>query len=61
EQGSKDDAHASIGRFLEAAVDGRAVELIEPRREEHFARNFLAASLTARQAELFNAACAQRD
>ena len=61
EPGPKDDAHAAIGRFLEAAVNGRAIDLIAPRREGHFARHFLAANLTARQAELFTAACAQRD
>ena len=61
EHGPKDDAHAAIGRFLEAALDGRATELVEPRNEERFGREFLAPSLTASQAELFSAALAQRD
>jgi len=58
EHGPKEDAHAAIGRFLEAALEGRAAEMIVPREEERFAREYLAASLTARQAELFEQACA---
>ena len=58
EHGPKEDAHAAIGRFLEAALEGRAAEMIAPREEERFAREYLAASLTARQAELFARACA---
>ena len=58
EHGLKEDAHAAIGRFLEAALEGRAAEMIAPREEERFAREYLAASLTARQAELFARACA---
>jgi|LauGreDrversion4_2_1035121.scaffolds.fasta_scaffold39190_2 hypothetical protein len=61
EHGAKEDAHAAIGRFLEAALAGRAKELIAPRDEERFAREFLAPSLTARQTGLFSAAIAHRD
>ena len=56
ENDSNQSAHAAIGRFLQAALEGRAAELIAPRRDEHFTREYLAASLTARQAELFEQA-----
>lgn len=61
EHDAKDEAHAAIGRFLDAAIDGRVAGLVAPRQEEHFRREFLAPSLTARQAELFRAACTHRD
>ena len=60
EHGPKEHAHAAIARFLEAAARGRAAELAAPRDEERFAREFLAPSLTARQAEIFSLACAHR-
>jgi len=61
ENEAKDEAHAAIGRFLDAAIDGRVAGLVAPRREEHFTHEFLAPGLTARQAGLFHAACAHRD
>ena len=56
EDGPKQSAHEAIGRFLQAALEGRVAALIAPRRKEHFTREYLAASLTARQAELFERA-----
>ncbi len=58
EAAAKSEAHAALHRFFDAAVTGRAAELLAPRNDATFAREYFAEELTRRQCALFERATA---
>jgi hypothetical protein len=52
----KDDAHAALHRFFDAAFENRLPEILPRRNDALFSRKFLAEALTGQQCALFERA-----